>query len=256
MKDVDYEYTGLIATYWDFLRGDTTQWPSRPYFLKIIQESGEPALDVACGTGRLLLDYLEQGIDIDGVDISPEMIALCREKVAEAGFETALYVQSMEEMAIPRRYQTIIVPSSSFLQITDRAKALMALARFREHLLPGGTLCMSLRILTADPADEEFQIISQKVRPEDGALVRRWWRCTYDMPNRLQHTEDRYEIIVDDQVVHTEFHSRSPALTWFPASEAIQMLAEAGFVDVAVYSDFTEEPATDEDHSYTIVGKK
>ena len=36
------------------------------------------------------------------------------------------------------------------------------------------------------------------MRPADGALIRRWWRCWYDVPERLQHTEDRYEIIVDD----------------------------------------------------------
>lgn len=37
---------------------------------------------MCCGTGRLLLDYLAQGIDIDGVDNSPEMLALCRPDAA------------------------------------------------------------------------------------------------------------------------------------------------------------------------------
>ena len=49
-----YDYNGIIAEYWDLLRGNTSKWSSRPYFLKLIQESGQPALDVACGTGRLL----------------------------------------------------------------------------------------------------------------------------------------------------------------------------------------------------------
>lgn len=66
MSEQTYDYQGMIVTYWDLLRGDTSKWSSHPYFLRIIQESGEPALDVACGTGRLLLDYAQEGVDIDG----------------------------------------------------------------------------------------------------------------------------------------------------------------------------------------------
>ena len=82
MLEEEYDYRGLIVSYWDLLRDDTSKWSSRPYFLQIIRESGEPALDVACGTGRLLLDYMQEGVDIDGVDISPEMIAVAGEKAA------------------------------------------------------------------------------------------------------------------------------------------------------------------------------
>ena len=61
MPEQNYDYRGLIVTYWDLLRGDTSKWSSRPYFLQVIRESGEPALDVACGTGRILLGYMRKG---------------------------------------------------------------------------------------------------------------------------------------------------------------------------------------------------
>ena len=60
MPEQEYDYRGMIVTYWDLLRSDSSKWSSRPYFLEIIRESGEPALDVACGTGRLLLDYMQE----------------------------------------------------------------------------------------------------------------------------------------------------------------------------------------------------
>ena len=76
----DYEYHGMMAQTWDLFRGDTSKWEDRNFYLEIIRESGQPVLDVGCGTGRLLLDYLSQGVDVDGVDLSPEMLNLCRQK--------------------------------------------------------------------------------------------------------------------------------------------------------------------------------
>ena len=75
---MDYEYRGLMAEAWDVLRGDTSDWPDRQLYLTAIEHYGQPVLDVGCGTGRLLLDYLARGIDIDGVDNSPEMLELWR----------------------------------------------------------------------------------------------------------------------------------------------------------------------------------
>src|SRR5437763_16114963 len=104
----DYEYRGYIAQAWDLLRGDTSDWDDRPFYRDIIRASGQPALDIGCGTGRLLLDYLADGIDIDGVDVSPEMLAICREKAQKRGLHPTLFHQSMEALAVPRRYRTII----------------------------------------------------------------------------------------------------------------------------------------------------
>ncbi len=143
----DYEYRGLMAQAWDLLRGDTSDWPDRAFYLDLIRESGEPVLDVGCGTGRLLLDYASQGIDIDGVDNSPEMLALCGEKAAAQGLEPSLYQQRMQALELPRRYRTIIVPSSSFQLLTDSDDAREALRRFHDHLEPGGWLAMSFMLM-------------------------------------------------------------------------------------------------------------
>lgn len=256
MQPVKHAYRGMMVEYWDLLRGDTSQWSSRPYFLKIIRDSGEPVLDVACGTGRLLLDYLQEGVDIDGVDISPEMIAHCRHKAVQAGLSPNLYVQAMQSLNLPRQYQTIIVPSSSFLHVTDVGDALQALGRFLAHLKPGGTLAMSLRVFTPAPDDEVWALDGEAVRPLDKALVRRWFRCSYDVPNRLQNTEDCFEIIKDGEVIESELIVASPSLTWYAVPEALRLLETAGFVNVHAHSDFKFEPAADDDTSYIVLGQK
>jgi SAM-dependent methyltransferase len=254
--DGQSHYRQLVAEYWDLLRGDTSKWSSRPYFLELIRESGEPALDVACGTGRLLLDYLREGVDIDGVDISPDMIRQARQNARQAGLTPRLYVQAMQSLKLPRRYRTIIVPSSSFLHLVRREDATSALKRFLSHLEPGGLLAMSMRIMDARETEVDWELVAEAVNPKDDAHIRHWFRCRYESDLRLQHTEDRYEVLVDGQVVHAESYVASPFLTWYPLNEALALLEECGFATVRAHSDFKFEPATDQDTSYIVLGKK
>jgi hypothetical protein len=54
----------------------------------------------------------------------------------------------------------------------------------------------------------------------------------------------------------TGTYATSPDLTWYPLSEALDLLKAAGFVDVHAHSDFTFEPATDADTSYIVLGNR
>jgi ubiquinone/menaquinone biosynthesis C-methylase UbiE len=253
-----YEYHGLMATTWDLFRGDTSSWPDRFFFRDLILESGQPALDVGCGTGRLLLDYVAAGLDVDGVDISPEMLDLCRRRAAELGLSPSLYQQAMEELDLPRRYRTIIVPSSSFQLLIEPRLAAKAMERFYAHLLPGGVLAMPFLTIwqEGNPLETDWEPSGEHIRPEDGALVRRWSRNRYDPAGQLEHTEDRYEVSLNGEVIAREHHRRSPATRAYSQEQAVRLYREAGFGDMQVYHEFSFEPATAGDALFTIVGTR
>ena len=258
MELEDYEYSGLMASTWDLFRGDTSNWEDRFFFRDVILQSGQPALDVGCGTGRLLLDYLSQGMDVDGVDVSPEMLALCRERAQALSFQPRLYQQSMEALDLPRRYQTIIVPSSSFQLITDPALAQEAMRRFYAHLRPGGVLAMPFMAIWQEgyPLETDWEPRGEKTRPEDGVVVRRWSRTRYDPMSQLEHTEDRYEVYVEGKLVDSEHHRRSPATRGYTREQATQLYKDAGFGELLLYRDFSFKPATANDNVLVILGKK
>ena len=76
---------GLVARWWALFRDDG---PEIEFFRRYV-EAGQPALDLACGTGRLLVPYVASGLDVDGVDMSADMIGYCRPALDAAHVETA-----------------------------------------------------------------------------------------------------------------------------------------------------------------------
>lgn len=258
MSGVNYEYRDLLAESWDLFRGDTSSWPDRFFYREFITEIGEPVLDVGCGTGRLLLDYMQAGVDIDGVDNSPQMLALCREKAQGLNLKPTLHQQSMEDLDLPRRYKVILVPSSSFQLLTEKKLARRAMSRFYKHLESGGALIMPFMFIWQEGAPLQTKWVpdGEVERPEDGALIRRWSRATYDISKQLEHTETRYEVSLDGEVISSEYHSRSPATCWYTQNQARELYHQAGFMDLEVYSEFSREPAQDDDTIFSMVGHK
>jgi len=252
MTQGDVEYVGLMAEAWDALRGDTSNWDDRHFYLDLIRQRGEPVLDVGCGTGRLLLDFLQNGIDVDGVDNSAEMLALCRRKAARLGLAPHLHLQSMTDLDLPRRYRTIIVPSSSFQLLLDRDEAGRALDAFHRHLEPGGTLAMPIIVL-----DEAYdRSWTAEALLEDGSTVRRTARETFDLARRNESTDDLYEVFQDGELIRSERHVRDRAtLAWTP-DELRDALEAHGFVDLEFLSGFTRRPHEPTDEIFTVLARR
>ena len=125
---------GLVARWWSEFNLDG---PEISYFKKAIQQSGVPALDVGCGTGRILIPCLEAGIDIHGTDISSEMIDYCQAKIDSKNLKTKLYVSPTHELDLGSEYKTII-SCGVFGVGTTREEDLESLKRLKKHLISGG----------------------------------------------------------------------------------------------------------------------
>ena len=212
-----------------------------------------------------MLDYLEDGLDVDGVDNSPEMLALCRARAAESGLEVdhRLFQQEMEALSLPRRYATLIVPSSSFQLLTDPAAAARALARFHDHLEPGGLVVVPFmsKLWPGRRTPPQMQWadmvkVAEATRPGDGAVIRRWMRTCFDHEQQLLHEENRYEMLRDGEVVETELHLRSPSVRWYSQGQALDLFAPAGLAVTAITSGFSLDPAGPDDTLFCILATR
>ena len=98
----------------------------------------------------MLLPLLQEGVDIDGNDISADMLNFCRQKAEQTGFLPNLYQNSMHSFAIPRKYKLIYI-CDSFGLSGSRENDLETLKRCHEHLEDGGALIVNIQADYTDP---------------------------------------------------------------------------------------------------------
>src|SRR5262245_27874612 len=253
---------GIVAKWW--AEFETDGGPESDYFGRYV-EDGQPALDVACGTGRLLIPYLQAGIDVDGWDISPDMIALCRERAEREGLAPTLRVQAMHELDMPRRYRTIYVCGALGVS-GNREQNEHALVRMYEHLEPGGILLIDSEVPYAgegwgwDYWIEERRRALPELWPEpeerrvasDGSEYELRSRIVAVDPFAQEITHEmRGSIWRDGELVEQDEHVLK-RMDYFP-HEVRMMIERAGFSDVRLRADYTDaEPAAEDDFGVVV----
>ena len=75
-----YEEYAFIADLYDHV-GLYRDRPDVAFFVEAATAAGSPVLEVGCGTGRVLIPTARAGIDIVGLDLSPHMLAVCRQRL-------------------------------------------------------------------------------------------------------------------------------------------------------------------------------
>jgi SAM-dependent methyltransferase len=152
---------GLVAEWWAHFNTDGPEIEEYGHAVA----DGQPALDAGCGAGRLLVPWLRAGYDVDGCDVSEDMLDRCRERARREGLEPTLWATPLHELAAPRRYRTIVCCGTFGLGST-REQDEQALRRFREALEPGGTLILDHEV--ARPGQFEAKGEPPEPWPERG----------------------------------------------------------------------------------------
>ena len=243
---------GLMAEHWAEFNNDA---PEVPFFHKTITRFGQPVLDLACGTGRVLLPLLRAGIDIDGCDISGDMLHYCRSKAASEGLHLNLYEQQMHAFELPRTYKTIYI-CGSFDLAGSREKDLETLRRCYAHLEDGGALLLNIQAeYTSSEAwnlwlPEQRHALPQSWPEKGGGRIASdgsehfgQFRIVNVDPLEQTYTREvRLEKWSNGTLVAFEEYSLRGNMYF--KNELLLMLHVAGFRDITVHGDYTDEPAT------------
>lgn len=242
---------GLVADWWAEFN---TDGPEIDYFGRFV-ERGQPALDAGCGTGRLLLPWLRAGYDVDGCDVSADMLDRCRQKALDEGLDPTLLVQPLHRLDPPRRYRTIIACGVFGLGST-RAEDQEALQRFHRWLEPGGTLVLDNEVPYAyakrwplwtkkerQGLPEPWPAHGDRKRARDGSEYELRARAIdLDPLDQTLTLEIRAEKWLGE--THAGREERTISIRMYFRDELLLMLQQAGFASAVVRGDYTDEEAT------------
>jgi len=140
------EKTDLVVKYYDDAFGISGDAEAE-WYLSRARAFGSPALDLACGTGRLTLVLAREGFEITGIDRSAGMLRLFQEKLRAEPLEVRERVhienQQMSGFALGGKFNTIICCDAFFhnLTVQEQMECLSCVAR---HLTPGGRFLFNL----------------------------------------------------------------------------------------------------------------
>lgn len=237
MSESDWDYQGLVAETYDLWFGEEPFW-DQAFFRQRLAQNGGTALEIACGTGRLLVPFLRDGLSVEGVDASEDMLAICRAKAAIVGVTPVLHRQRMQELALGRGYRTLFIPAGSFQILSERAEAITALQRFWAHLEPGGQLLVTLAVPWQDFAVERQWRLRRSGVRSDGATVLIHEATSADRVEQVQQLSLQYEVFKEGTLVQSQL--RTHRLRWYHKHEFVMLLESVGFREITVRCGYGE----------------
>ncbi|MCL2574059.1 MAG: class I SAM-dependent methyltransferase [Defluviitaleaceae bacterium] len=138
------------------------------YYYDKLKSVSSPILEAGVGTGRVLIPLIQKGLKVDGVDLSPEMLAQCRTNLGKHGAEAELHHQDLTKMSLPSTYGAIIMPTGSFC-LLPKSIVNDVLTSFYNHLDEDGVVILDL-LLPTDFVSGKVESLSYELGNGAGIL--------------------------------------------------------------------------------------
>jgi SAM-dependent methyltransferase len=214
------------------------------FYLGLAQAAVGPVLDVACGTGRIMLPCLKAGVDVEGLDLYQGMLSRLRQKASALGFDPKLHRSNMAAFRLPRRYALVMIPFNAFVHNLTTDDQLATLQTCRDHLEPGGLLAFDTAFpgpswITQPDGTRELEM--ETPHPETGLPVRIWDTRTFDRVAQIQHSYNEIEML-DAKGAVIATHPSKTSIRWIYKAEMELLLRIAGFARWRILGGFDGRP--------------
>jgi SAM-dependent methyltransferase len=221
-----------FATRYDEWSAEMTE--DVPFYVALAREADGPLVELAVGSGRVAIPVaLATGRPVVGIDTSPAMLALARERAVEAGVELDLREGDMRELALDEPAALVYCPFRALLHLPTWSDRRLTFERVAASLRPGGRLAWNAFAF-------------------DHAIAARLDGRHQDdpVPHTLRYAvgDNRIDITLDD--------GGMSSLWWATKNEWLGLLDVAGLELEALYGDFDRTALDDESREYVFVTRR
>ncbi|PLR93795.1 class I SAM-dependent DNA methyltransferase [Bacillus sp. T33-2] len=234
MQDVPYE-----------LWAEMTMKLKEKYGIK-----GTKLLDLACGTGEMSIRLAGAGLDVTGVDLSDDMLAVARMKADEQRFSIQFFQQDMADLDVPGLFDIVSIycDSVNYLRTGDDVEKTFT-GVFR-HLNEGGLFLFDVH--SQYKIKKIFLDHTFAVNQDDISYI---WHCfPGQYPDSVEHELTFF--VHDEETGQYDRIDEDHFQRTFPVSFYHSLLEKSGFTVKEVTADFNEtEPAPESERIFFVAIK-
>jgi SAM-dependent methyltransferase len=239
----------ILAKYYDGAYAAKKDLVDVPFYVELAKRVGGPVLEIACGTGRVLLPIARTGLEIHGVDNSTAMLRVLKQQLTSEPQEVRerihLYEGDMRQFRLDRKYPLAIIPFRPMQHMQTVEDQVNALTTAAFHLREGGILAFDVFYpkfeMLQGGIGEEILELAWPDPADPQRLVRRFFRKdnvdkigqTFSFTFFLRTSEG-------EKVVLEERESMTLCYYTYPHLRALFLLARLEIVEE--YGSFGKDP--------------
>jgi SAM-dependent methyltransferase len=229
-----------VSSYYDAFAPIYDDWASHmtedvAFYVDLAKEADGPVVELAVGNGRVGIPVAKAlGRHMLGIDTSPAMLAVARERAGEAGVELELREEDMRELTLDEPAALIYCPFRALLHLPTWADKRTVFERVAAALKPGGRFAWNAFVFS----------------PHIAARMDGKWEEHAGIRNRVDHVpaDNRVDITIED--------GPRVSLWWATRSEWDGLVEVAGLETEALYGGFEREPFDETSNEFVWVARK
>lgn len=193
-----------------------------------------PALEIGSGSGRLMFPLVQMGLDVEGLELSQDMLELGKVRARRLGIQPVVHAGDMSAWNDGRKFSAVLAPAFT-LQLAQDPEA--TLRHWYGLLENGGGLYLTIFMPYAEllgdlPENEWYE--DHKVTLPDGRLGLLETRHRLDRERQIVDREHRYSLSGDPPMRHESRQS----IRWIEHGQILAMLDRCGFRVDRFFVDF------------------
>jgi SAM-dependent methyltransferase len=246
---MDEHVYSVGAKYYDGAYENNPNLDDVPFYLDLAQRYGGPVLEIACGTGRVLLEIARKGIETWGIDFSQEQLAILYSKLLREPERIRNLVRTskddMRTFSLDRKFRLVIIPFRPMQHMYAIGDQINALNAAKAHLLPEGILAFDVFYpdysALLQPLGKETLELEWRTPDDAGHVVRRYFRrIRVDFLQQYFEGEFVFRTFDGDRIIKEE--RAQFKLGYYTYPHLLLLFRHCGLEIVEQYGSFKREP--------------
>lgn len=219
------------------------------FLAEFIDDSPKKVLDLACGTAEFALRLSFLGHQVTGVDLSKEMVAVAKEKVAAAEINLPILEQDMSKLALNQSFDVVTCFCDSLNYLETEQALEETIQAVSTHLEPNGLFLFDVH--SVFKIDQGFKDYTYGDSDEEISTI--WNSFPGEFPHSVEHELTFYILGENDTYNRVdELHKERT----YPITTYEYLLKKYNFTKIEVYADFGFEKPRNTSERIFFVARK